>query len=205
MSTELSPPTVSLPARDSPAAAPWLLVLEERSSRRISLPRDGALRIGRAPESEVQLADGATSRRHARLIMTGGCARIEDLGSHNGTAVNGRRIDGAADLAPGDLITICDTVLVIHGVAHSPPPSRVLSASILRRRIPEELDRARRYERQVALVVLSLPADLDEAAAAEAAVAALRPFDQLAPSRPGGLTRPAPNITRTSRATRRSR
>ncbi|RMI46524.1 FHA domain-containing protein [Actinomadura harenae] len=65
-----------------------------------------ALRIGRSPDNDVVVPDLVVSRYHAELEVTGpGRAEIVDLGSHNGTYVNGVRIDRAV-LAEEDLLGI---------------------------------------------------------------------------------------------------
>jgi ABC transport system ATP-binding/permease protein len=62
------------------------------------------LRIGRDPDNDVVIDAPMVSRRHARLVVDGDGARIEDLGSSNGTYVNGVRVRGAAVVRPGDRV-----------------------------------------------------------------------------------------------------
>ncbi len=59
--------------------------------------------IGRSTECDLTIADPLVSRRHARLVITAGVGHIEDLGSDNGTFVNGDRITSSA-VTEGDLI-----------------------------------------------------------------------------------------------------
>lgn len=66
--------------------------------------RRGENLIGRDPRSHVWLDVAGVSRRHARLVVGDGAAMLEDLGSKNGTAVNGRPLAAPAPLADGDLI-----------------------------------------------------------------------------------------------------
>jgi hypothetical protein len=61
------------------------------------------LLIGRAPEADIVLDDGSVSRRHAELMWRGGTWVIHDIGSKNGTALNGRPIE-RAQLRPGDFV-----------------------------------------------------------------------------------------------------
>jgi pSer/pThr/pTyr-binding forkhead associated (FHA) protein len=81
----------------------------------------GAFTLGRALTCEVVLADVAASREHARIHVRGAGAAIEDLGSRNGTYVNGQRIT-AARLHPGDEIRIGDTVLRFMAPGAAPAP-----------------------------------------------------------------------------------
>ena len=64
--------------------------------------------IGRSSDCEVSLDVAAVSRRHAEVIRRGTDFIVEDLGSRNGTYVNGLRIAGSTTLSNGDLIGICD-------------------------------------------------------------------------------------------------
>jgi pSer/pThr/pTyr-binding forkhead associated (FHA) protein len=70
------------------------------------------LTIGRSPRCSVPLAaDGFVSQVHARLFRRGDEYWVEDLGSTNGTLMNGRKLAGAAPLRKGDLIQVGQTVL----------------------------------------------------------------------------------------------
>ena len=82
-----------------------------RAARRI--PLSGApIRIGRAPECELVLKDSQVSRKHARLHAREGLLVLTDLGSTNGTRVNGHRVTELV-LGAGDRIQIGDTSLVV--------------------------------------------------------------------------------------------
>lgn len=65
---------------------------------------DGILGIGRGDDNELQIADDHVSRRHARLANHQGLIWLRDLGSSNGTFVNGERVSGACRLFHGDEI-----------------------------------------------------------------------------------------------------
>jgi serine phosphatase RsbU (regulator of sigma subunit) len=62
--------------------------------------------LGRASSNHVVIPDPSLSRRHARLRWQDGTGLLEDLGSHNGTLLNGQRINGISAIAPGDEITL---------------------------------------------------------------------------------------------------
>ena len=68
------------------------------------LRRGSALTVGRALTSDVALLDPTISRRHASLLADDSGIELNDLGSSNGTFVNGARIDKAR-VAPGDVLT----------------------------------------------------------------------------------------------------
>jgi serine phosphatase RsbU (regulator of sigma subunit)/pSer/pThr/pTyr-binding forkhead associated (FHA) protein len=67
--------------------------------------------VGRSSQCQVTIADRFLSRRHARLLRREDGWCIEDLGSRNGTLVNGRVIEGTESLAEGDEIQISGSLL----------------------------------------------------------------------------------------------
>ncbi len=67
--------------------------------------------IGRSKDCDIQVADPNVSRRHAEVRQEGAAHWVVDLGSTNGTEVNGRRLK-RAKLRPGDTITVGSTELV---------------------------------------------------------------------------------------------
>jgi signal transduction histidine kinase/ActR/RegA family two-component response regulator len=69
--------------------------------------------IGRSIGCDVLVDNEEISRRHARLERVGTGYRIEDLGSSNGTFVNGERVVGPTELAFGDSIRIGDNIALI--------------------------------------------------------------------------------------------
>lgn len=66
--------------------------------------------IGRSPTNELPIQDGYTSSEHARLTAQDGFFYLEDLGSSNGTFVNGQRLNEPMVLRHGDRIELGDTV-----------------------------------------------------------------------------------------------
>lgn len=90
----------------------WALVAYAGAALgRIFPLRPGDSLIGRAPDVQVALLDGEVSRHHARIAVVGGLVGLEDLGSTNGTRVNGERCEGVMTLRPGDRLTIGGHVL----------------------------------------------------------------------------------------------
>ncbi len=82
-----------------------LVLLQGGDPKSFDLDGEQAI-LGRHPDCEVQLESNMVSRRHARVFKKGGTFFIEDLGSGNGTLVNGGRIEGAQQLANEDRIKL---------------------------------------------------------------------------------------------------
>jgi serine phosphatase RsbU (regulator of sigma subunit) len=75
----------------------------------------GAARVGRASQNPIRITDPSVSREHAEVRMTGDKIQVEDLGSHNGTWVNGTRLTAPAELRPGDRIRFGSYEVVLRG------------------------------------------------------------------------------------------
>jgi pSer/pThr/pTyr-binding forkhead associated (FHA) protein len=71
--------------------------------------REGLTTIGRAQENDIVITDALVSRHHAQITLDAGTCRITDLGSGNGTFLNGDRIDGSTWLRPGDVLRIAES------------------------------------------------------------------------------------------------
>jgi class 3 adenylate cyclase len=74
---------------------------------------EGVTYLGRADENDIVLGGDLVSRRHARLILEGIHLRVEDLGSRNGSRLNGTAFQGSADLHPGDTISLGENSLSV--------------------------------------------------------------------------------------------
>jgi TolB protein len=70
------------------------------------------LRVGRAEDNDLDLADPKVSRHHARIYQEGPAYMVTDLGSANGTRVNGVLLTGPHHLEHGDRIAVGDTELI---------------------------------------------------------------------------------------------
>jgi DNA-binding winged helix-turn-helix (wHTH) protein len=80
---------------------------------------DGSNDIGRAPEASVYIDSPSVSRLHARIRIENGVATLEDLGSKNGTHLNGTRIDSVRTLADGNEIRLGTIVMTFRSAAAS--------------------------------------------------------------------------------------
>jgi len=80
------------------------------------------LAIGRAQDNDVVLDDPQVSRHHAQVVRRGNQIIVEDLGSTNGTLVNGRHITGPHVLQPTETIAVGSSVFSVEGF---PAPNTV--------------------------------------------------------------------------------
>jgi len=85
--------------------------------------REGEQMVGRAATSHVRLPDSSVSRTHAKLVLKDGEVTLSDLGSSNGTLVNGAPVSKPRVLALGDLISFADIELKL---VESVPPAETM-------------------------------------------------------------------------------
>jgi sigma-B regulation protein RsbU (phosphoserine phosphatase) len=107
--------------------------------------RGEALVVGRALDADLTLADPFLSRRHSRFFRTGTDLFVEDLGSRNGTLVNGQAIQQATRVRAGDVVRISNSVLTVLTDGPAPvkapePEDDFLDGTVFRR-ASELLDR----------------------------------------------------------------
>ena len=74
----------------------------------------GQITIGRELGNDIVINDPEVSRKHARLLLQGDHFRIEDLGSTNGTFVNGQRLTAPHLLAFGEIINLGESIILVY-------------------------------------------------------------------------------------------
>ena len=74
------------------------------------------LTVGRDATNEIVINDAEISRRHARLTFQGGKYVLEDLGSTNGTFVNGQRLAGPRVLKAGEVVQFGEQIMLVFEV-----------------------------------------------------------------------------------------
>lgn len=99
----------SAPSAPSRQPTPLQPVLE-LEGQRYSL-NAGSVLLGRSSEADILIDDTGVSRRHLEIRTGQGTARAVDLGSTNGSYVNGQRVHGEAELSDGSVITMGRTRL----------------------------------------------------------------------------------------------
>ncbi len=83
--------------------------------------------IGRDASNTIQINDAEMSRRHARLQFQGGKYIIEDLGSTNGTNVNGQRLSAPYILRPGDVVSFGEQIVLAFEASDFDPGATLAS------------------------------------------------------------------------------
>jgi hypothetical protein len=92
----------------------------------VTFPLEGdQLIIGRDSSNHVAINDAEISRKHSRLTFQGGKYVLEDLGSTNGTFVNGQRLAGPVVLKPGDVISLGEQIVLMYDAISIDPGATV--------------------------------------------------------------------------------
>ena len=89
------------------------LVLSDREPGTFPLTTDETI-VGRTASCDIVLDDPKISRRHASVAVRLGVVFLTDLGSSNGTFVNGRRIEEAVELHDGDRLSFAGMEATFH-------------------------------------------------------------------------------------------
>jgi len=88
----------------------------------VTFPLDGdQLTIGRDASNGVAINDAEVSRKHSRMSFQGGKYVLEDLGSTNGTFVNGQRLSGPVVLKPGDVVSLGEQIVLMYDAINMDP------------------------------------------------------------------------------------
>lgn len=154
------------------ATRPCLTVLAGSATGQIYQLEVGLTTIGRANDAEIRLTDDGVSRHHARVRRDGDVLWVDDLGSRNGTFVNGQKIERTASLHEGDKLQLGRAIVLrfshhdaldasfherLLASAMRDPLTRLYNKRFLLDRLDSELKFARRHSSALSLVL----ADLD--------------------------------------------
>jgi predicted component of type VI protein secretion system len=83
-----------------------LHVVRGRSTAQALRLADGVNTVGRHDQCQIRIKSSQVSRKHCELFEKNGLLLVKDLGSANGTFVNGKKVEGQQVLEPGDELTI---------------------------------------------------------------------------------------------------
>ncbi|MHB0939134.1 MAG: FHA domain-containing protein [Armatimonadota bacterium] len=111
-------PVPGTPPAPAPAApAPSVTRLEVQGGTQPVTGRNyslyGPLEIGRGTTCDISIPNRFVSTHHARIVPENGAWVLEDLGSTNGTLVNGEPLDSPYPLKPGDRVMVGDTEFIV--------------------------------------------------------------------------------------------
>jgi predicted component of type VI protein secretion system len=99
----------------------------------VTFPLEGdQILIGRDASNGVAINDAEISRKHSRLSFQGGKYVLEDLGSTNGTFVNGQRLAGPVVLKPGDVVALGEQIVLMYDMINIDPGATVMSRKAIR-------------------------------------------------------------------------
>jgi len=86
--------------------------------------------LGRDLASDIVVTDAEVSRRHARIFLKGTSYVLEDLGSTNGTFVNGQRLTGPYILQPGEYINLGENATIEFVAVEIDPDATLISSNL---------------------------------------------------------------------------
>jgi predicted component of type VI protein secretion system len=118
-------------------AAQFQFVVRSGPNAGKAYPLEGAeLTVGRDPGNPVSINDGEVSRRHAKLTWKNASYVLEDLGSTNGTFVNGTRLSAPLALKPGDAVSFGENIVLIYEATFDANATMVGSAKAAKTAAP---------------------------------------------------------------------
>ncbi len=156
-------------AKEQPACL--ILIRGSPQGHRYFITADEMI-IGREPSSDISIQDPSISRRHARVVRGPNGVTIEDLGSSNGTSINGKRIEAGTvvDLTKEDLIKLGNSIvkylpageieIIFYGnlnqAVNSDPLTKCFNKGYFLEAIEAEVKRARAFLTPLSLVFFDL-------------------------------------------------
>jgi two-component system cell cycle response regulator len=128
--------------------------------------------IGRDPSADISISDPSISRKHARVTRTENVVTLEDLGSSNGTAVNGKKIEkgNVVTLSKEDLVKLGNSIvkylpageieIIFYGnlnqAANTDPMTKCFNKGYFLEAIEAEVKRAKALSTTLALIFFDL-------------------------------------------------
>jgi pSer/pThr/pTyr-binding forkhead associated (FHA) protein len=115
------------------AVRTYMLAITTDAGPRLLVFQLPNLLIGRLADNHLGLNHGSVSRRHARISVTPKGVVLEDMGSQNGTTVNGTPVTKPTLIRPGDILRIGHVPIYYFGFIDSqnPPPIEIVENNLL--------------------------------------------------------------------------
>lgn len=154
----------------APRQHPYLIVYEGDGAGRM-VPVEDEITIGRSREASLSITGEGVSRLHARLVRDGDETLIEDLGSTNGTRVNGVEVEALTVLEDGDQIQVGVNLILkfslqdeaqarfqqeLYEAALRDPLTKAYNRRALFERLETDLSHAVRHDTPLALLMFDL-------------------------------------------------
>lgn len=118
--------------------AQFQLVMHAGPTPGKTFPMEGdILTIGREASNPIAINDAEVSRKHTQLVFQGGKHIITDLGSTNGTFVNGQRVTGQKILQPGDVVSLGEKISLLYEAVREVDPNATIVSSSAARVMPQ--------------------------------------------------------------------
>jgi diguanylate cyclase (GGDEF)-like protein len=148
----------------------YLIVLAGNSVGKMFKLDEGETVIGRSHRADIRLEDDSISRMHAKVVLETNSVHVEDLGSSNGTLVNGERVSKQS-LSDGDKIRLGETTILkftfhdrldesfqqkMYNAALRDPLTRVYNKKFFLDHLDTEFSYARRHATPLSLIIFDL-------------------------------------------------
>ena len=134
-----------------------LLIYHRNGSCMVELHEGVPVVIGRARPSDVSVRDTSLSRQHARFLLTRAELWVEDLGSTNGTRVNGRRVQRTR-VSKTDEVRLGSAIVAYHALPSTAPEAELLQGmdghDLFVGKLEQEVIRGRTFGRPLALLMV---------------------------------------------------
>jgi diguanylate cyclase (GGDEF)-like protein len=156
---------------DTDSKRAYILFLTGPLVGKIHLLEDGTTSVGRSNDVDIAINDSRISRHHVTIRTQGDKVTIEDLGSTNGTYVNGKRIAGVTALHDGDKIQLSSNTIFkfawqdktenifhkeLYKMAVLDPATALYNKRYFLERFAEELSLARRSSSPLSMIIMDI-------------------------------------------------
>ncbi|MFO0672973.1 MAG: sigma 54-interacting transcriptional regulator [Polyangiaceae bacterium] len=181
------------PAQFKPREPRVSLVFYHRDGAKVyAMPDGGSIVVGRTFPADVVVEDASVSRSHARFSLQNQEIAFEDLGSTNGTWLNGQRVENGT-LRAGDELRLGDVAVALHAAKRTQDAELhgLESYESFSEHLEEELTRSKQFGRTLSVLAIKVDGVAEDAFPvrrfAPAVLAAVRAVDRVAMYSPSTL------------------